>query len=185
MIATFIVLVAAAAFAGWYYLTYNSLVSYRIATEQAWSNVEVELKRRFDLIGNLVAVVKGYATHEKQTLEDITRLRGEADKAIDPVQAVQVQQQLTSTLTRLVAVAEAYPELKANEQYLGLQQELTETENRIAERRSAYNKTVNAYLNQCQIFPANVIASVHQFPEKKFFDAPDEAVAQVPNAAVN
>ena len=181
--ATLIVLLCAFLFVVWYYLTYNNLVSFRNSVEQSWSNVEVELKRRFDLIQNLVAVVKGYAAHERETLEKITSLRTKADSISNPNEATAIQNEMSQALTKLVAIAEAYPQLKADTQFLELQQELTETENRIAERRSAYNQTVNLYLNRRQAFPGNIIAQVHSFTAKAFFDAPDELVNSVPNVS--
>ncbi len=181
---TLIVFIAIVAFVLWYYFAYNSLVGSRNAVEQAWSNVEVELKRRYDLIQNLVSIVKGYAVHERETLEKVTALRAKADTATDPVQAAAAQQEMAQALVRLVAVAESYPDLKADRQFLNLQQELSGTENRIAERRSAYNQCVNLYQNACESFPGNIIASVHSFPEKAFFDAPDDIVEAAPTISL-
>lgn len=175
-----VVLVLAGGFVLWYYLTYNSLVAHRNATDQSWSNVEVELKRRFDLIENLVGVVKGYAAHERGTLEKIVSLRRQADDLRNPAQAQAAQQQMSSALVNLIAIAESYPQLKADSQYLNLQSELTTTENRIAERRNAYNQSVNMYSNRLETFPSNILASAHGFTPKQFFDEPDELVTSVP-----
>ena len=171
--ATIVVVILLAAAAAWWLMTLNSLVSARNATQQSWSNVEVELKRRFDLIGNLIEVVKGYAGHEKGTLEKVTAMRatGSYPTASDGSKAVKDMKQ---TFSQVVALAEGYPDLKANQQYLSLQSELANTENRIAERRNAYNQTVNIYENIRLTVPSNFVANTHAFAPIAFFDAPDE-----------
>jgi LemA protein len=184
MALTFIVLALALVFFYWYYLAYNSLISARNAVEQSWSNVDVELKRRFDLIDNLVSVVKGYAQHEGSTFEKIANLRRRTDNVADPVEAKAVHEEMSKSIVQLVAVAEAYPQLKANENFLNLQGQLAETENRIAERRNTYNQCVSLYLNRCQTVPTNIIASVHSFPDKLFFEAPDELVKDAPKVEI-
>jgi LemA protein len=173
MIFTLGVLAAGAAAVLWYVSAYNGLIGGRNAVDQAWSNVEVELKRRLDLIGNLVETVKGYATHEKQIFEDVARLR--SGRLSNAEEANAAERATTQVLGRLLAVAEAYPELKADGQFRELQQQLAGTEDRIAERRQAYNATVNYYNNLCQSVPSNIPAGLHGFALKTFFDAPPEA----------
>ncbi len=186
MIATFGVIIVFAVFLLWYLLSFNALISARNATEQSWSNVEVELKRRFELIQNLVEVVKGYAQHERSTLEKVTALRQQGTTQIsDAAGATGIEQQTRSSLQQLMVLAEAYPELKADSQFRNLHTELTETENRIATRRNAYNETVNIYLNLCQSFPSSFVATLHAFSEKPFFDAPDELATAAPQVSVS
>ena len=126
----------------WYLLTFNALVKARNAVDQAWSHIEVELKRRFDLIQNLVEVVKGYARHESDTFKQVAALRTQGRPFGDAAAANSVQPELTRTIGQIMVLAENYPQLRADKSFLNLQQELAETENRIAERRHAYNQTV-------------------------------------------
>jgi LemA protein len=163
----------------WYVLTFNSLVAARNAVDQAWSHIEVELTRRFDLIQNLVEIAKGYARHERDTFTQVAALRAQPRLFADAVAANQVQPALTRTIGQVMLLAENYPELRADQSFLALQRELSETENRIAERRHAYNQSANAYANLCKTIPSNVVAETHQFAARAFFDAPDEQ-AQVP-----
>jgi LemA protein len=160
----------------WYLLTYNSLVAARNAVDQAWSHIEVELTRRFDLIQNLVEIAKGYAKHERETFENVAALRSQPRLFDDAAAANQVQPQLTRTLSQIMVLAENYPQLRADQSFLNLQRELSDTENRIADRRHAYNQTVNAYANRCKTVPSNVVAETHRFAPREFFDAPDEHV---------
>ena len=176
MFLTYAVLLVTLTVVGWYLFTFNALTNGRNAVDQAWSNVEVELKRRFDLIDNLVQVVKGYAAHEVSTLERTVQMRASATSAS---QAASAEPQIKQSLGQIVAIAESYPDLKANQQFLSLQSELANTENRIAERRHAYNQNVSRYRLQQQEFPASLIARAHAFAPKDFFDAPDE-VQNVP-----
>ena len=177
MLFTYAVILLAFATIGWYLVTYNALTNARNAVDQAWSNVEVELKRRLDLIDNLVQVVKGYSAHEASTLERTVQLRASTTNA---TQAATAEPQIKQSLGQIVALAESYPDLKANQQFLSLQTELANTENRIAERRHAYNQNVSRYRLQQQEFPANLVAQAHTFAPKDFFDAPDEEIQQVP-----
>ncbi len=158
----------------WYVLTFNSLVAARNAVDQAWSHIEVELTRRFDLIQNLVEVAKGYARHERDTFTQVAALRSQPALFADAAAANQVQPALTRTIGQIMVLAENYPQLRADQSFLSLQRELSETENRIADRRHAYNQTVNAYANLCKSVPSNVVAETHQFAPRAFFDAPDE-----------
>lgn len=175
---------AAAIFCGiivlWYFLTYNSLVQARNAVDQAWSHIEVELKRRLDLIQNLVEIAKGYAKYERETFEQVTALRSQQRPFSDASAANSAEPNLTRAVSQIMILAENYPQLRADQSFLNLQKELTETENRIAERRHAYNQTANKYLNLVRSFPSNLIANLQDFAERSFFDVPDAEVAQAP-----
>ena len=154
-------------------VTYNRLVRLRNRVEAAWAQIDVQLRRRHDLIPNLVETVKGYAAHERETLESVTRARQQAVAAQG--QGVETQAQaenfLTQALRQLFAVAEAYPDLKANENFLALQEELTGTESRIAFARQFYNEQVLAYDNALETFPSNVIAGSFSFKPEVYFEA--------------
>lgn len=154
---------------------YNGLVRDRNRVDNAWSQVDVQLKRRYDLIPNLVETVKGYATHEQQTFERVTQARNAAQAAESPGEQAEAENFLTSALRQLFAVAEDYPELRASENFQGLQEELSETEDRIAVSRQIYNDTVLTYNNKVQQVPTNIVASMFGFDESEFFDAGDEA----------
>jgi LemA protein len=159
----------------WLAVAYNGLVRDRNRVDNAWSQVDVQLKRRYDLIPNVVETVKGYASHERQTFERVTQARSAAQAAQGPAEQAEAENFLTSALRQLFAVAEAYPELRASENFAGLQQELSETENRIAVSRQIYNDTVLSYNNKVQQVPTNMVASMFGFGEREFFDAGDEA----------
>jgi LemA protein len=152
-------------------VTYNRLVRLRNRVEAAWSQIDVQLRRRHDLIPNLVETVKGYAAHERETFEAVTRARQQAVAAQGVEDKAQAENMLTQTLRQLFAVAEAYPELKANENFLALQEELTGTESRIAFSRQFYNEQVLAYDNALETFPSNTIAGAFSFEAKPYFEA--------------
>jgi LemA protein len=154
---------------------YNGLVRDRNRVDNSWAQVDVQLKRRYDLIPNLVETVKGYASHEQQTFERVTQARSAAQSAEGPAEQAEAENFLTSALRQLFAVAEAYPELRASENFQGLQAELSETENRIAVSRQIYNDTVLTYNNKVQQVPTNLVASVFGFDEREFFEAGEEA----------
>jgi LemA protein len=151
-------------------LMYNRLVRLRNQIEAAWSQIDVQLKRRYDLIPNLVETVKGYAAHERETFEAVTRARQQAAGATGVEDQAQAENLLTQTLRQLFAVAEAYPQLKANENFLELQEELTGTEGRIAFARQFYNERVLAFDNSLESFPSNVIAGAFGFKPKPYFE---------------
>lgn len=153
----------------WYIATYNRLVSLREQLRNAWSQIDVQLKRRHDLIPNLVETVKGYAAHERQTLEAVTQARQMAVDAKTVQDAQQAENMLTSTLRSLFAVAEAYPDLKANQNFLMLQEELAGTEGKIAFARQHYNDVTNIYNASIKSFPANLIANSSGFTEQPYF----------------
>jgi LemA protein len=164
----------------WYLLTYNSLINARNAVDQAWSHAEVELQRRLDLIGNLVEVVKGYAKHESETFQQVAALRTQAHPFGSAAAANSASPKLNQSITQIMALAESYPQLLADKSFLNLQHELSDTENRIADRRHAYNQTVNNYLNRLMSVPSNIVADFHQMERREFFDVPDDQVAQPP-----
>ena len=157
---------------------YNRLITLRNRTDNAWAQIDVQLKRRYDLIPNLVATVKGYAAHERETLEAVVRAR-EAAVAAQGIQAQSAaENQLTGALKSLFALAEAYPDLKANASFLDLQAQLTDTEGKIAYARQFFNDAVMSYNMAIQQFPANVMAGVFRFEEKPYFEV--EASAKEP-----
>jgi LemA protein len=151
-------------------LMYNRLVRLRNQIEAAWSQIDVQLKRRYDLIPNLVETVKGYAAHERETFEAVTRARQQAAGATGVEDQAQAENMLTQALRQLFAVAEAYPQLKANENFLELQEELTGTEGRIAFARQFYNERVLAYDNSLESFPSSLIAGAFGFKPNPYFE---------------
>jgi LemA protein len=155
------------------WLTYNRMVSKRQAVDNSFSQIDVALKRRHDLIPNLVEAVKGYAKHERKTFEEVTKARGAAQAASGPQPQAAAEGILASALGRLMAVAEAYPELKASENFMQLQTELSETEDQIQITRRVYNDTVETYNTLIQIFPPNLVANAFDFEARPFFEAPD------------
>jgi LemA protein len=161
---------------------YNGLVNKRVETENAWSQIDVQLKRRYDLIPNLVETVKGYAGHEKETLEKVVQARNMAMNARGVAEQAQAESALSGTLKTLFAVAEAYPDLKANQNFLGLQEELKATENRIGFARQHYNDAVSQYNSGLQRFPSNVIGNTFGFRPAEFFKLDVSEAAEVRKA---
>ena len=158
---------------------YNGLVRDRNRVDNAWGQVEVQLKRRYDLIPNLVETVKGYATHERETFENVTKARAGAQQASTPGEQAQAENFLTQALRQLFAVAEDYPELRASDNFQSLQEDLEETENKIAISRQIYNDTVLTYNNKVQQIPTNIVASMTGFKAREFFEA-GEAAEEAP-----
>ena len=154
--------------------TYNSLIKLRNKVKDQWAQVDVQLKRRFDLIPNLVETVKGYAKHEKDTLEEIVNARNSYASAKSVDDGLKADGDLVQGLNKLFALAESYPDLKANENFLSLQKDLTETEDKIQYARQFYNDTVLKYNNAIQVFPAVLIAGMMGFKEEKFFEAEEK-----------
>lgn len=152
----------------WLVLSYNGLVQTRNRAQEAFSDINVQLKRRYDLIPNLIETVKGYATHEKTVFEDVTAARANAMQATGPAKA-DAENQLSGTLKSLFAVAEAYPDLKANQNFLSLQAELTDTEDKIQAARRFYNGMVRDLNTKIQVFPTNIYASMFGFTRMEFF----------------
>ena len=161
---------------------YNGLVARRTETENSWSQIDVQLKRRYDLIPNLVETVKGYAAHERETLERVIEARNQAIAAHGVAEQAQAENLLTGALKTLFAVAEAYPNLKANESFLKLQEELTGTENRIGFARQHYNDVVAQYNVSRQQFPSSVIANTFGFQAAEFFELEPAEIAEVRRA---
>ena len=151
-------------------LTYNTLVALRNHIRDAWGNIDTELKRRYDLIPNLVATVKGYAAHEKEIFERVTQLRTQCMAGERSVQTQADESQLVDALQKLLAVVENYPQLKSDQNFLKLQQELTNTENRIQAARRFYNGNVRDYKNKCQMFPSSIIAGAFGFESQDYFN---------------
>lgn len=179
MYLTALVAAAGAGYVAWHLSVYNRLVNFRNAFRKTWSGVEVELKRRLDLIGNLVTVVKGYAAHEAAVLEETARVRARGG-SIAPSEAAADSAALKQAVGKLIMVAEAYPDLKAGENFLSLQRELKETEDRIAESRHRYNKAVSLYETTRLPLPNCLVAYVHEFGPGAFFDVPDEDLRVLP-----
>jgi LemA protein len=149
---------------------YNNLVQARVSCDTAWSNIDVQLKRRHDLIPNLVETVKGYAAHEKTTLEDLTKYRTMAMQATTPADKAVAENQLSGALKSLFAVAENYPDLKASEQFTQLQGSLSQTEDSIQSARTTYNAVVRNLNTAVQSFPANILAGMFGFQQRQFFE---------------
>jgi LemA protein len=171
-----VVILVVAVLIGLYLLfTYNGLVSKRNRIENAWSQIDVQLKRRLDLIPNLVETVKGYAAHERETLDAVIQARNSAIAAAGPAATAAADNQVTGALRQLFALSEAYPDLKANQNFLQLQEELTATEGRVAYARQFYNDSVLAYNESIQKVPANLIAGRLGFREREYFEAEDAA----------
>ena len=159
---------------------YNRLVRLRNRVDNAWSQIEVQLKRRWDLIPNLVETVKGYAAHERGTFEAVTEARTRAQQASSPAEAAQAEGILSQALGRLFAVAEAYPDLKATQNFQELQAQLSDTENKVDVSRQVYNDTVLTYHNAIQTFPGAVLAGPFGFTKREFFEVEDEAQRDAP-----
>jgi LemA protein len=159
----------------WMILTYNRMVVLRNRIANAWSQIDVQLRRRYDLIPNLVETVKGYASHERETLEAVTKARQAGLDATSVQDQAQAENMISQALKRLFAVSEAYPQLRATENFQMLQEELSGTESKIAYARQFYNDTVLMYNNLIQSFPANMIANMGGFTAKDYFEIEEEA----------
>ena len=154
--------------------TYNSLVSLRNKVKDGWAQIDVQLKRRFDLIPNLVETVKGYAKHEKETLEGVVKARNTFLSAKTPEEEMKASGELTGALNKLFALAERYPDIKANENFISLQKSLEETEDKISYARQFYNDYVMNYKNKIEMFPSNIVAGLFGFKPEPFFEASEE-----------
>lgn len=159
-----------------YIVTYNGLQRARVYAEEAWSQIDVQLKRRNDLIPNLVETTKGYAKHEKSTFEEVVKLRNQLVNVPqgNHEEAMKLSNQITDYLKSIFALAEAYPDLKANQNFLKLQEELTNTENKIAYSRQLYNSSVATYDQKLLTFPSNIIAKLHHFTKIDYLETPSE-----------
>ncbi|MDH4183993.1 MAG: LemA family protein [Nitrospinota bacterium] len=174
-----ILLVAVAVVALFFVSIYNSLVRLRQQVKNAWSQIDVQLKRRYDLIPNLVEVVKDYMSYEQETLQKVIQARGEAMKATNISDKAQKEGMLTEALKSLFALSENYPDLKANQNVMSLQEELTTTENKIAFSRQFYNDSVMELNTKCEMFPSNLIANMFGFKQEDFFNIPEAEKAPV------
>ena len=158
----------------WGIALYNGLVRSRMQTKESWSQIDVQLKRRNDLIPNLIETVKGYAAYEEKTFAKITELRQQVADAKTPAEAMRASNALTNQLSNLIAVAENYPDLKANNSFIKLQDELTNTENKIAYSRQLFNTTTANYNVKLETFPSNLIAGMFGFKPSQFLETPEE-----------
>ena len=158
----------------WFISTYNALISLRNKVKDQWAQIDVQLKRRADLIPNLVETVKGYAKHEKGTLEDVIKARNTFTTATTPEEEMKASGELTKCLSKLMMLTESYPELKANENFMTLQNDIKDTEDKISLMRQFYNDVVMKYNNKIQVIPSNIVASICHFKESAFFEASEE-----------
>ncbi len=159
-----------------YISAYNGLQKAKVNTEEAWSQISVQLKRRNDLIPNLVETVKGYAKHEKETLSKVVELRNQLTQlpADDHEEAMRLSNQITDSLKTIFALSENYPDLKANTNFANLQEELTNTENKIAYSRQLFNSSAAVYNKMLLVFPSNIVANIHHFTKVDYLDIPEE-----------
>jgi len=176
LIALGLVVVAAV----WLVIAYNGLVRLRNLAKNAWAQIDVQLKRRRDLIPNLVETARGYMKHERETLEAVTKARNVAAQATTPGEAIQAEQGLSGMLARFFAVVESYPDLKANQNFLALQEELASTENKIGFARQYYNDSVMQYNTATQSVPTNIVASLFKFALMELFEVTSEAEREAP-----
>lgn len=171
----FIIIAVVALVVLWLIMTFNRLISLRVRATEALSDIDVQLKRRFDLIPNLVETVKGYMTHERDVLENVTKARSAVMSADgDPLKRADAENQLSGTLKTLFAVAENYPDLKANTNFLDLQREIADTENKIQASRRFYNGNVRELSIALNMFPSNMVAKIFGFKEMQFFEVENE-----------
>jgi LemA protein len=175
-----IIVVIVVVLAGILVALYNKLVRLRNRAENAWAQVDVQLRRRYDLIPNLVEAVKGYAAHERGTFEEVTKARTAAQQAKGVEEQAQAENLLTQAIGRLFAVAEAYPELRATENFQQLQAQLADTEQKIAISRQVYNDAVLTYDNALETVPTNIVAGVFNFEPREYFEVEEPAVREAP-----
>lgn len=162
---------------------YNGLVASRNRVKDQWSQIDVQLKKRADLIPNIVETVKGYAKHEKETLEDVVKARNALNTASTVEDEMKANNQITGALNKLFALSEAYPELKANENFMSLQRDLKDIEDKISYARQFYNDSVMTYNNKVQMFPTNIIANIFNFKESKFFEIENAKDKETPKVS--
>lgn len=169
--------------AAWAAMTYNGLVALRQSVRNAWSQIDVQLKRRYDLIPNLVETVKGYAGHEQDTLTRVVEARSKALGASGAAQQALAENELAGALSKLMLLVENYPDLKANQNFLALQEELTSTENKVSFSRQHYNDSVMIYNTRTETFPANLIAGMFSFGAEEFFRVDEPAEREAPQVS--
>jgi LemA protein len=177
MTLVYILLAVLVILALWLIGVFNGLIKLRNRTDEAWSDIDVQLKRRYDLIPNLINTVKGYAKHEEGVFTEVTKARSQAMQAQSASEHAKAENMLTDTLKSLFAVAENYPDLKASENFLHLQQELVDAEDKIQAARRFYNGNVRDFNTKMQVFPSNLVAGMMGFKKYDFFDAPEEVQA--------
>lgn len=182
MTITYILLGVLAIIVLWIIGAYNSFVTLVNRTKEAWADIDVQLKRRYDLIPNLMETVKGYAAHESSVFENVTKARAQAMQAGTPAEHSASENMLSGALKSLFAVSEAYPDLKANQNFLSLQAELSDTENKIQAARRFYNGNVRDLNTKIEVFPNNVIANMFHFEKQEFFELEEDSVAKEPVA---
>ncbi len=175
-----ILLIAVIVIAAWLVMTYNGLITLKNKTDEAWSDIDVQLKRRYDLIPNLVSTVKGYAGHEAGTFEKVTAARTAAMAASGPHDKAVAENMLSGALKSIFALSEAYPDLKANQNFLKLQEDLADTEDKVQASRRFYNGNVRDFNTKLQVFPTNLVASVLGFIKREFFEIGNEAEKAAP-----
>jgi LemA protein len=175
MIAVIVILAIVVLIILWAVVAYNGLVRLRNRVENAWAQIDVQLKRRLDLIPNLVETVKGYAAHEKTTLDAVIQARNQGASASGPAEAAQADNVITGALRQVFALSESYPDLKANQNFLALQEELSATEGRVAYARQFYNDSVLKYNTKIQQLPASIIAGVAHYGPREYFEAEEGA----------
>ncbi len=164
----------------WFIFAYNGLVRLRNTVKEAWAQIDVQLKRRCDLIPNIVETVKGYAAHERETLENVVKARQAGLSATGVKEQAEADNMITGALGKLFALSEAYPNLKANENFLALQEELSSTENKIAFSRQYYNDSVRTFNTKIQVFPTTIVAGLFHFQPADFFEVTDAAQREAP-----
>lgn len=172
--------IVSAVILGWAVLSYNGFISLIQRAKEAWADIDVQLKRRYDLIPNLVNTVKGYATHESGVFEKVTEARSKAMQAGTPAEKGEAENMLAGTLKSLFAISEAYPDLKANQNFLALQTELSDTENKIQAARRFYNGNVRDLNTSVAMFPGNIVAGMFHFGKMEFFQLEEGAAAKEP-----
>jgi LemA protein len=183
LIALIIVVVVALIVVIWYVSTRNGIIDQRNRVDESWSGIDVQLKRRHDLVPNLVETVKGYATHEQKVFENVTRARADAMASKGVQETAKTESELTRAMLDLQAVAEAYPDLKATENFQQLSRNLSELEDEIQASRRIYNSNVQSYNTRIQQFPASIVASQGNFTDKEFFEIADPAERETPSVS--
>lgn len=183
MILLWVLIAVIVVIAFWLIATYNGLIKSRNQVDEAWSDIDVQLKRRYDLIPNLIETVKGYASHEKELFENVTKARAnamQAEQSGDPQKMGMAESMLGQAMMSLMAVAENYPDLKANQNFAKLQDELTDTENKVQASRRFYNGNVRDFNTKLQVFPTNLIGNMLGFKDYDFFEIENPAEREVP-----
>jgi LemA protein len=183
VIVVIVLVVVVVALVGWAIAAYNRLVRARVRIDEAWAQIDTQLQRRHDLIPNLVETVKGYASHERETFEEVTAARAKAISVQGPANLAEAENGLTQALGKLLAISENYPQLKADANFRQLQEELAHTENMVAGSRGHYNASVRAYDESRKVFPTSIIAGMFNFEDREYFEVETVEVRSVPNVS--